>query len=163
MAPSTTAPIEHAVQVPAPPARTFYAFAREFGQWWPPAYTWSGERLRHITIEPFEGGRCVEIGPRRFIISWGRVTEWAPPAQLAFTWQISADRQPVPAPENASLVIVRFTVGEEGTKVALTHRAFERHGGDVKAYRDALASPDGWPYILAQFSAYLAGRGDGRT
>ncbi|NBB74630.1 MAG: hypothetical protein GVY35_13245 [Bacteroidetes bacterium] len=66
-----------------------------------------------------------------------RGPEWIPPARLAFTWQISMNRQPVPDPERASLVEVRFVAAEEGTQVHLTHRAFGWHGGDGRAYRDA--------------------------
>jgi len=149
--------VEQSARVPVVQERAFHAFARELDRWWPPAYTWAGEALQHIAIEPFVGGRCVEVGPHRFTVHWGRVTEWVPPARLAFTWQISMNRQPVPDPERASLVEVRFAAVEEGTQVQLTHRAFERHGDDARAYRDALAAPEGWTYLLNQFSRFVGG------
>lgn len=117
---------------------------------------WAGDTLQHIAIEPFVGGRCLEIGPNRFVVCWGQVTEWDAPARLAFTWQISMDRQPVPNPEQASLAVVRFAAVEDGTLVQLTHRAFERHGDGADAYRDALAGPEGWPHILSGFQSFLA-------
>jgi uncharacterized protein YndB with AHSA1/START domain len=150
-----TLAIEETVRVPALRERAFHAFARELDCWWPPAYTWAGDTLRHITIEPFVGGRCLEIGPSRFVVCWGQVTEWDGPARLAFTWQISMDRQPVPNPEQASLVVVRFAAVENGTQVQLTHRAFERHGDGAEGYRDALARPEGWPHILSCFQSFL--------
>ena len=151
-----TLAIEQSVRVPVAQERTFHAFARELDRWWPPAYTWAGETLQHITIEPYVGGRCVEIGPNRFVVCWGRVTEWNAPKRLAFTWQISGDRQPVPDPEQASLVVARFAAAAGGTQVQLTHRAFERHGDGAEEYREALAGSEGWPYILSQFQSFLA-------
>lgn len=150
-------PIEESILVSAPPRRAFDAFVRGFDRWWPPSYTWSGEALQLIVIEPFEGGRCVEIGPDRFTVDWGRVVDWAPPDRLAFTWQISADRQPIPDRDRASVVEVTFDASDaDTTRVALRHRAFERHGEDAAAYRDALAADQGWPFLLERYRAFVA-------
>jgi hypothetical protein len=40
-----------------------------------------------------------------------------------------------------------------GTLVLLEHRGFERHGPQAVAYRDALASAQGWPWILKHYEA----------
>lgn len=151
------APIEETVHVDVAPQRAFDAFVRAFGQWWPVAYTWSGDALRHIAIEPFDGGRCVEIGPDRFTVDWGRVVAWDPPGHLAFTWQISADRQPIPDPDRSSIVDARFDAdGDASTRVTITHRDFSRHDGDATAYRDALAADEGWPFLLQRYQSHIA-------
>lgn len=146
-------PVVHTLAVPADPERAFAAFVDELGEWWPAEYTWSGPVLERIGIEPRPGGACFEIGPYGFRCDWGRVTAWEPPRNLAFTWQIGARREPVPDPERASEVEVRFGDGE----VSLEHRGFERHGDDAENYRAALASEHGWPYILARYAARLGG------
>ena len=96
---------------------------------------------------------CFELGPHGFRCDWGRVTVWEPPHRLVFRWQIGAQREPVPDPQRASEVEVRFADGE----VRLEHRGFERHGPDAENYRAALASEQGWPYILGRYAARLSG------
>jgi hypothetical protein len=39
-----------------------------------------------------------------------------------------------------------------GTRLVLEHAGFERHGAGAAEYRAALASSQGWPYILARFA-----------
>jgi uncharacterized protein YndB with AHSA1/START domain len=146
--------IQLSIAVPWEPADAFRRFAEEFGRWWPREFTWGGAALETIGLEPREGGLCSERGPHGFRCDWGRVLTWDPPRRVAFTWQISARREPVPDPQRASVVEVRFTPDETGgTRVALEHTAFERHGAGAAEYRAALASPQGWPYILARFAA----------
>lgn len=145
-------PIEEQVSVPATRKEAFRSFTDGFGTWWPPAYTWAGDVLEEIAIEPEEGGRCFERGPHGFECDWGRVLVWEPPIRLAFSWQIAADRVPQPNPEKASEVDVRFEeVTSESTRVNLVHRAWERHGNDARGYRDGLGSERGWSYILDQY------------
>ena len=142
----------HSVSVNAPPERAFAAFVEELHAWWPPEYTWSGDVLEEIAIEPRQEGRCFERGPHGFHCDWGRVTVFEPPHRLVFTWQISAQRAPQPDPGKASEVEV--TVSDDG-RVELEHRGFERHGPDADGYRAALDSPQGWPYILGRYAAHV--------
>jgi hypothetical protein len=37
------------------------------------------------------------------------------------------------------------------TVVTLEHRDFDRHGDGAAAYRDALASQEGWPRIMQRY------------
>jgi uncharacterized protein YndB with AHSA1/START domain len=143
--------VTHTLAVDADPERAFTAFA-DLGAWWPPEYTWAGETLQEIGIEPRADGHCYELGPHGFRCDWGRVTAWEPPRRLVFTWQIGPQREPVPDPAKASEVEVRFEPGS----VALEHRGFERHGPDAENYRAALASEHGWPYILERYAASLS-------
>ena len=154
---ATIAPVQYEVIVPLPSDRAFEVFVHEFTTWWPHEYTWAGDVLDTIVIEAKEGGRCYERGPHGFTVDWGRVVVCECPARLVFTWQISPDRQLVPDPAKASEVEVRFEVeGVAMTRVRLEHRGFERHGERAAAYRDALAAPEGWPYILDRFAAAAA-------
>jgi len=75
-------------EVPVPPRRAFEVFVDEFGSWWPAEYSWSGETLVRIAIEPRTGGMCVEVGPHGFRCDWGRVLAYEPPRRLVFSWQI---------------------------------------------------------------------------
>jgi uncharacterized protein YndB with AHSA1/START domain len=150
-------PIRRGLTVSAPPDRAFSAFTEGLGSWWPSEYTWSGEVLDSIAIEPREGGRCFERGPHGFECDWGRVLACERPRRLVFAWQISPRREPVPDPERASEVEVRFEPdGDRGTRLELEHRGFERHGEEAGGYRDALDSPEGWGFMLDRYAAALA-------
>jgi uncharacterized protein YndB with AHSA1/START domain len=137
------------VELPAS-ADGFALFTTGFARWWPAEYTWSGDALVEIGIEPREGGHCFELGPGGFRCDWGTVTAWEPPRRLVFLWQIGPGREPVPDPSRAGEVEVRF--GDDG-RVDLEHRGFDRHGDGGAAYADGMGSPQGWPYILKRFAA----------
>src|SRR5690606_31383470 len=147
-----TEPISISVSVPLPPERAFECFA-DLDRWWPRAYTWAGDALERIEIEPREGGHCVEWGPHDFRCDWGRVLVWDPPHHLAFAWQIAPDRTPHPDPAGASRVEVRFGSEGQGTLVTLIHDGFDRHGAGGAEYREGLAAESGWPYMLGEFVA----------
>jgi uncharacterized protein YndB with AHSA1/START domain len=142
-------PIQHTVEVPLPPERAFARFVEQLGEWWPAEYTWSQDVLEAIGIEPRAGGMCFERGPHGFRCDWGRVVAFEPPERLVFTWQIGPSREPVPDDRRASEVELRF---DGATRVQLEHRGFERHGDAAEAYRAALASDQGWPYILVRYA-----------
>jgi uncharacterized protein YndB with AHSA1/START domain len=144
--------IHHELGIAADPERAFEAFTADLMNWWPADYTWSGRSaLVEIGMEPGAGGLCFEVGPHGFRCDWGRVLTWDPPRRLVFTWQVGPNREPLPDPARASEVEVRFHEG----RVALEHRGFERHGPTGDDYRKALASPEGWPFILDRFRSYL--------
>jgi uncharacterized protein YndB with AHSA1/START domain len=152
--PAADEPIRVSVTVPVPAERAFAAFV-DLARWWPPEYTWAADTLEDIGIDPrAEGGHCYERGPHGFTCHWGRVLEWDPPGRLVFSWQIAPDRVPEPNPARASEVEVRFApTGPSGTRVDLEHRAFARHGEAGDGYRQALASPMGWPYMLDRYAS----------
>jgi uncharacterized protein YndB with AHSA1/START domain len=151
--------VRHTVSVPVPAEPAFRLFTDGLASWWPAEYTWSRDVLETIAIEPREGGRCFERGPHGFQCDWGRVLAWEPPRRVVFTWQISPRREPEPDPAKAGEVEVRFEPGDDGgTRVALEHRGFARHGDDADAYREAMGSPQGWPYILDRYGASISGK-----
>ena len=146
--------IRHTVTVPLEPAAAFRLFSEQLDRCWPREYTWGQDVVEAIGIEPRVGGLCFERGPHGFRCDWGRVLTWNPPHRVAFTWQISPRREPVPDPARASVVELLFEdSGAGATQLSLEHRAFERHGSEAAEYRAALASPQGWPYILRRFAA----------
>jgi uncharacterized protein YndB with AHSA1/START domain len=143
----------HEITVPVPPEQAFATFTEDMTSWWPAEYTWANRTLQRIAIEPEEGGRCFERGPHGFTCDWGRVVTCEPPSRIAFTWQISPQRVPQPDPAQASLVEVRFEPDRDGTRVALAHRHFSRHGAGAEGYEAAMSSPQGWPLLLERFAA----------
>jgi uncharacterized protein YndB with AHSA1/START domain len=146
----------HEVHVDLPRERAFELFTEELGAWWPPDYSWSGEVLEEIGIEPGAGGLCYERGPHGFRCDWGRVLAWEPPGRLTLAWQISPRREPEPNPARASEVDVLFTDTDGGTSVSLEHRAFDRHGEEGEQYAEMLDSREGWPLILGRYAAVAA-------
>jgi len=150
-APHEPPDVQVIVTVDVPPERAFDVFTNGLGDWWMPEYTWSGPlALGRIGIEPREGGLCYEIGPYGFRVDWGRVLAWDPPRRVAFTWQISPERVPEPDPARASEVDVLFSADGAGTRVALTHRRFARHGEGAPAYRGGMSV--GWRQLLGRYA-----------
>jgi hypothetical protein len=67
-------------------------------------------------------------------------------------WHISPRREPAPDSRQSSTVTLRLAPdGPRGTILALVHEDFDRHGAEGLAYRDAMASSQGWPLILQRF------------
>ena len=133
---------------------TFERFTAGFGSWWPAEFTWSQpDLLVDIGMEPRLDGLLTETGPHGFRLDWGRLVRWEPPHALAFLWQVGADRVPVPDPERASTVTVTFTdvEGSAGTRVAVVHDGWERHGDAAQTYREDFAPA--WPWALDRLAA----------
>ena len=129
---SNTIKLEFTVPIPADIA--FDLFTKELHSWWPKEYTWAGDVLGSIEIEPGVNGRCFERGPHNFECDWGRVLIWDPPKKIAFTWQISPNRVPEPNPDKVSEIDVLFEKeAADETLVTFIHRNFEKHGEDSEA------------------------------
>ncbi|MEQ4300804.1 SRPBCC family protein [Plantactinospora sp. B6F1] len=144
--------VRSSFRVPGPADRAFAVFTEGLGDWWVKEYTWSGpQKLAKLGIEPGSGGMLYEIGPHGFRADWGRVLDWQPPRRLVFNWQIGPDRAPVPDPDRASAVEVRFAPQADGsTLVEVEHRDFDRHGEAAEGYRDALTA--GWHELLSRYA-----------
>ena len=153
------APIRHEVTVEVSPADAFAAFSEGMNAWWPRDFTWSGQALERIAIEPRPGGFAHEIGPGGMRLDWGRVAAWEPPHRLAFSWQVGPDRVPEVSPASASQVEVRFAPAPGGrTRVSLVHDGWERHGERGAAYRDEFDASGAWPRILDAYAAAVVPR-----
>ncbi len=146
--------VQRGVTVSAPIERAFAVFTEEMGRWWPAANTFAKDRFETVQIEPRTGDRWFERASNGSETAWGRVLDWQPPHSLVLTWQITQDGQPEPDPRKASEVDVRFAAETpERTRVAVTHRAFERHGeAAAETWRAAMASPPGWDQFLRLYA-----------
>jgi hypothetical protein len=152
------AEVRHEVTVAVGPPEAFEAFTNRMLEWWPRHYTWSGDALVEIGMEPWPGGFVYERGPHGFRCDWGRVTQWEPACHLGLLWQIGMSREPLPDPRRASTVDVGFhALSGRRCDVRLRHAHFERHGVTGRDYAVALAEPEGWPYILGQLALLLGG------
>jgi uncharacterized protein YndB with AHSA1/START domain len=153
---TAVSPVRAAIAVDVPQNRTFDAFAGALGRWWPLGYTYAQAGLDTAVIEPRVGGLWFERDLSGKETAWGEVRAWEPPSRLVLSFAVGADRAPEPE-ERASEVEIRFVPEEKGTRVELEHRDFERHGDGAERLRDGMASPQGWPLILAEFARYLRG------
>ena len=145
--------VQTEVVVALPVAVAFDRFVHALQQWWPREYTWGRDVLVAIGIDPRPGGLCFELGPHGFRCDWGRVLEYESPARLVLAWQIGPHREPVPDPLSATRVAVTFVAnGSHCTVVAVRHSGFGNHGAAGADYRAAMASPRGWPFMLACFA-----------
>ncbi len=155
------APIRHEVTVDAPPGDAFAAFTDGIGTWWPREYTWSGELLERVGIEPRSGGFCYEIGSGGMRLDWGRVAAWEPPHRISFSWQIGPNRVPEVNPARASQVEVLFEgVGQDRTRVAVVHDGWQRHGDSGASYREEMSVAGAWPRMLEGYARIVERSGD---
>jgi uncharacterized protein YndB with AHSA1/START domain len=148
--------VEVLKEVALPPPAAFKLFTKAFFQWWPHAYSLSGDLLEDLIIGGKTGELCSEIGPSGFRIDFGRVLEWSPPTSLTLSWQVSPDSRPEPDPAKASRVHVEFVPVGGATEVRLTHDQFANHGEGGEAYASEMASDLGWPYIMELFREFAS-------
>lgn len=144
-------PVRAAVQVRLAPEAAFDHFVRHLGRWWPLGYTWGEAAFRDAAIDPRPGGTWGETtddGTRR---PWGAVRAYEAGRRLVLGFNVSPTRQPEP-PERESEVEVRFVAADGGARVEVEHRDFAKHGEGADGLRAGLASPQGWPIILASFA-----------
>jgi uncharacterized protein YndB with AHSA1/START domain len=137
-----------------PPETAFKKFVNELNEWWPKEYTWSQDKLQEIRIDAQQDGLCTEIGPYRFRCDWGRITALIENQKIALKWQIGPKREPIPDPDKASDLSVRFVQDGDSTSVILEHANFENHGPGSGDYRKMMDSEQGWEHLLNKFKAY---------
>lgn len=141
-------------KIPLLVEETFELFVNKLTLWWPTEYTWSKDKLVELTIDPIPNGLCTEIGPNGFRCDWGTVMAIQAGHSIVLKWQITASRAPEPDPDKSSEVSVLFhETDSKETEIRLKHEKFSNHGEGHEAYRDAMASERGWPYILSAFEA----------
>lgn len=138
------APVTREVVVAAAPDRAFELFTGRIGAWWPLARFSVFEQDNDVA---FEDGRIVERATDGRESVWGDVTEWDPPATLAFTWH------PGYGEEHATDVRVTFTASGDETLVSLVHTGWERMNDP---FARAAEYENGWPGVLAGFAALVA-------
>jgi uncharacterized protein YndB with AHSA1/START domain len=150
MTSDTIDPIRCSIGVNALPERAFEIFAHDIGRWWPIAYSWGEDQFETATIEQHAGGRWFETDLDGGEADWGEVRAFEPGRCLVLSFNVSPERKPEP-PERQSEVTIRFLPASGGTRVELEHRDLARHGEGAARLREGMASPQGWPLILASF------------
>lgn len=138
------APVRKEVFVPVAPEVAFRRFTAEVGHWWPlRTHSVGGEAATAVSFEGHVGGRLYETLADGSEETWGRISVWAPPGRVVFTWH------PGRGPEWAQEVEVRFRSAPGGTLVTLEHRGWEVLGSEARETRDRYDS--GWEGVLAGF------------
>jgi uncharacterized protein YndB with AHSA1/START domain len=136
--------IRKSVTVHVPVDTAFHVFTAELGSWWPLATkSVSQEEAETVVVEPGAGRRVYERARSGEEHLWGEVLVWEPPSRFAFSWH------PGRAAETSQEVDVSFTPVEEGTRVELEHRGWERlvgPGGEIPDHFDS-----GWDEALASY------------
>ncbi|MBN8996081.1 MAG: SRPBCC family protein [Rhizobiales bacterium] len=144
--------------VDAPVERAFETFVDKIGAWWPRDYTWSGDQLDALVIEPRYGGRALERRKDGSVEVWGKVLAFDRPRHIVIAWQIRPDRTPEPEEGGSSRVDVRFASRDDGrTDILLVHRDFPRHGEGWEKYKAQMAGKEGWPRLLDSYAAAVKG------
>jgi uncharacterized protein YndB with AHSA1/START domain len=136
--------IRKSITVRVPVETAFRVFTAELGSWWPLASKSVGQgEAETVVVEPGVGGQVYERARSGEQHAWGEVLVWDPPTRFAFSWH------PGRAAETSQEVDVRFTTVEEGTRVELEHRGWERLVGPGGAIPDHFDS--GWDEALVSY------------
>ncbi len=138
-------------EVPLSREDAFELFVGRLTDWWPRGYSFFGEDMLEVGVEPRLGGLCYEISKTGNQVVWGTVLSIEAPLYVRLAWQIGPDRSVTGDPGAASRVMVTFREARHGTNVELVHNDFLRHGEGGLDYLKAMASPQGWPDYLARF------------
>jgi len=153
----TIAPVRQSVEVSAPLPVAFEVFTARLASWWPASHHIAAAPFVDAVIEPRTGGRWFERDEQGRECDWGQVLAFEPPHRLVLSWAITPDFRHEPDPAHASEVEIRFrALDEHRTIVELEHRHFERHGAGGQQMRGGVASPGGWPGVLARFADLAA-------
>ena len=147
------------LRIAAPPQAVFDAFTQDIALWWRPnpLFQLTPRGDGELRFEPGEGGRLMTTLPNGKDVEIGRVTQWAPPHLLAFTW-----RQATFPPDRATSVEARFEAVGDDTRVSVTHAGWDaipqdhvaRHGFPLAVFQQRQGEQ--WRAGLAALSAKLA-------
>jgi uncharacterized protein YndB with AHSA1/START domain len=148
-----------ALRVPASPERAFEVFTRDIGRWWrrDGLFAFDAGRSGVLSLEPGIGGRLIETYADGQCFEIGRITAWEPGRRLTLTW-----RQASFAPDQATLVEVRFDAVGEETRVTVEHSGWDRipqehaarHGFPLGPFQQRQA--EHWQALLVAFAAWAA-------
>ena len=149
-------PIEKSITVPCDQKTAFNVFVNDMGDWWPKdKFTYSmmkGAPAKTIRVEPREGGKITEIGSDDTETPWGHIETYDPHSFVGMRFHI-----PAPGHEDGglSLLELRFTPVDTGTRVDLTQSDFEGIGEMGEMARGGYGH--GWTMIFE--GAYAAACG----
>jgi uncharacterized protein YndB with AHSA1/START domain len=144
-------PVVVVVDLPAPPARAFDAFAGRFADWWPAAtHSLSRSATTRCSLDALAGGVVQEVAPNGDRHRWGTVEAADPGRRLRFSWH------PGREPESAQWVEVSFAPQGDGTRVTLTHGGWEALGEIAPILRREYDA--GWREVLGGVFSDFVGR-----
>lgn len=139
-------PIRRSIVVTCAPDQAFRVFTDEMGTWWPFEHSLGGtegpDRAVGVVIEARAGGRIMELQAGGGNGSWGEVLTWDPPGRLVLAWK------PNDTPAPPTELEVTFTAVDDGTRVDLEHRGWERLGDLGEQGRSEY--DQGWPSVFDQ-------------
>jgi uncharacterized protein YndB with AHSA1/START domain len=150
------ATVRTTIDVSVAPERAFSVFTEGIDSWWPRQHHLLDGELKQVAMDPEVGGRLYEESVDGDLCVWGRVLVWDPPRIFAYSWLIGTDWAPPGADAQGSRVTVSFTPAEGGTHVEVVHDQLDVHGDGWESMRDAVGGKDGWPLLMAQFSAAVS-------
>ena len=148
-------PVRQSIDVDAPPERTFETFVGRLSEWWPldPFSSGGSERIARISVDRRVGGAVTEHWHDGTTREWGTILAWNPPAGLTMTWNVTG---------HPTEVELRFLPREDGTRVELEHRGWDRLTPDELVAACALpggysggAFARGWALILNRLQQEL--------
>ncbi len=143
-------PVVRTVAANCSRAHAYATFTARIGEWWPPAFSASGDDLADVVIEPHVGGRVYEISKSGDEFTWGAVKAIQDGTAITMVWTLG-----VRAPDPTELD-VRFAGditgdladGDLVADVTLRHSGFvsdDDHG--------RFESAGGWTEVLAAYKA----------
>jgi uncharacterized protein YndB with AHSA1/START domain len=141
---SVIEPVRRSVGVQCTPEQAFQLFTEDIDSWWPLAsHSVGREAATGCFFEGRVGGRIYETHRDGSLHLWGTVTEWDPPRRVVFSWHPGRDAA------TAQEVELLFTPTQDGTRVELEHRGWERLGDRGPELRQAYQS--GWAGVLQRY------------
>lgn len=147
---TTVPPVLRSVTVRRSVDEAFRIFTEEIGSWWPlesharavAQRADEGVKAESVVLEGRVGGRIYEVMSDGTEASWGEVLTWEPPRRVVLSWNPTPRRNP-------TVVEVTFTAQDDGTRVELEHRGWERLGDEAREVREEYAQ--GWAVVLGRF------------
>lgn len=139
------------VEVSVEPGTAFDIFTAEIGRWWRPGpINWyDAWRAVGTSIEPGVGGRWLEIYDEDAgdVLEIGRILVWEPGARLVLLYRDGGHAL------DGTEIEVRFDAVENGTRVTLEHRGWERIDREI-AERSRRTKRWGWANILGWYGEW---------
>ena len=135
--------VRKSVTVDCAVEEAFRVFTADATSWWPvSSHSLYGDSAKEVVFEDREGGEVYELTESGEKGHWATVLTWEPPNRLVLAWEVSPS-------VIGTEVEIHFLPEEDGTRVELEHRGWERVAQDAPTKRDDYA--DGWAYVLGTY------------
>jgi uncharacterized protein YndB with AHSA1/START domain len=135
--------IKKTVTVDCAVEEAFRVFTSDALSWWPVETHSIAGTVSEIVFEPHVGGEVYEVAESGEHGHWATVREWEPPHRIVLAWNI-LNRE-----GDLTEVDVRFSPENEGTRVELEHRGWERVAESGADKRESYET--GWDHVLGKY------------